>query len=318
MSSHDRSKGISRANFLKGTLAAGMALTAAPLLRAGPAFAAASSPLNEKPIPKSKTGEKLPVIGLGTRAMSKSDTKAVSGQSDVIHTLLSQGGKVIDTAANYAGGDSEEVIGEVLKAGNLRSKAFLATKFAERGKENGVRSIENSLKVLNTDQLDLMYIHNMVDIPTQLPVIEDYKARGKFRYIGISDTSDNQDELIKYLDRLDFIEFAYAADGREAENRLLPAALDKGVACFIALPLGRGRALKAVQGKEVPEWAKQELGAETFAQLLLKFVVSHPAVTTAIPSTLQAKHMTENLNAGRGVIPDAKQRERIAAIWENA
>lgn len=302
---------LTRAGFLKA--AGAVALSAALPL---PALAAGRGPLATRKIHKSKTGEQLPVIGLGTRSMSRRDAKAVSGQGDVIATLLAGGGTVIDTAANYTGGDSEGIIGEALAKTTARGKAFISTKFGERGKENGIRSIETSFKQLRTDTIDLMYIHNMIDIPTQLPNLDDYKARGKFRYIGISDTSNNQDELIKWLDRIDFIQFAYAADSREAENRLLPAALDKGVSCLIALPLGRGRALSAVKGKEVPAWAKEELGVETFAQLLLKFVVGHPAVTVAIPSTLDPKHMAENVAAGQGPIPDAKQRAKIAAIWD--
>ena len=300
---------LTRASFLKTTGALALA-SALPAL-------AAASPLAQRPIPKSKTGERLPIIGLGTRSLSRSETTAVGGQGDVIATLLGSGGKIIDTAASYTGGDSEDIIGEALAKTNARNKAFIATKFAERGKDNGLRSIATSFKQLRSDTIDLMFIHNMVDISTQLPTLEDFKARGKFRYIGISDTSDRQDELVKYLDRLDFIEFAYAADAREAEKRLLPAAMDKGVACLIALPLGRGRALNAVKGKDVPAWAKEELGVESFAQLLLKFVIGHPAVTAAIPSTLDSKHMSEDLDAGRGPLPDAKQRAKIAAIWEN-
>jgi aryl-alcohol dehydrogenase-like predicted oxidoreductase len=305
---------LTRAGFLKTAAKTASALAFAATL---PAFASVA-PLALRPIPKSKAGEQLPVIGLGTRSLSRSDIKTVSGQGDVIATLLNGGGKIIDTAASYTGGDSEDVIGEALAKTGSRNKAFIATKFAERGKENGLRSIATSFKQLRTDTIDLMYVHNMVDIPTQLPTLEDFKARGKFRYIGISDTSDRQDELTKWLDRLDFIEFAYAADSREAEKRLLPAAMDKGVACMIALPLGRGRALSTVKGKDVPAWAKEELGVTSFAQLLLKFVISHPAVTAAIPSTLEPQHMAENLEAGRGPIPDAKQRTKIAAIWENA
>jgi len=313
MSQHDPfNASLTRAGFLK--IAAGVAGAASFGL---PAWAAEAA-LNTRAIPKSKNKEQLPVIGLGTRAMRKSDAKDVAGAADVIRTLLGGGGKVIDTAASYAGGDSEEVIGEVLAKDGLRSKTFLVTKFAERGKDAGIESIENSLKILKTDVIDVMFIHNMVDIATHLPTLEDYKARGKIRYIGISDTGRDQDALIKYLDRLDFVEFAYAADSREAEKNLLPAVRDKGVACLIALPFGRGRALNVVKGKPFPEWAKAELGAETYAQLLLKFVVGHTAVTAAIPSTLNPKHMAENLAAARGPLPNEKQRAQIAAIWENA
>jgi len=309
---------VTRAAFLKGAATAVAVAAAAPLVKAMPAFAAEASGLALRTVPKSFEGHaKLPVIGLGTRSMSKTDAKAVAGQAQVITTLLDGGGKVIDTAANYTGGDSEEVIGDALAATGKRGMAFIASKYAEQTKAAGEASILNSLKVLRTNIVDLMFIHNMVAIDTQLPVLEENKGRA-LRYIGISDTSDRQDELEKYLDRLDFIEFAYAADMRGAEKRLLPAAKDKGVAVLVALPLGRGRALQAVKGKQVPEWAKKELGVETHAQLLLKFVIGHPAVTVAIPSTLDPKHMQENLAAGRGPIPDEKQRAKIAAIWEGA
>ncbi len=311
------SASLSRGDFLRAAGKAIGAVTVACALPGHVIAGAAPATMATRPIPKSANGERLPVIGLGTRSMSRKDAKAVTGQGDVIKTLLAGGGRVIDTAAGYTNGDSEAVIGEALATNNLRANAFISTKFGERGKENGIKSIEDSFKQLRTDHIELMFIHNMIDIETHLPTLEEYKAKGKFRYIGISDTSDNQDALIKYLDRLDFIEFAYAADSREAENRLLPAAMDKRVACLIALPLGRGRALNAVKGKDVPQWAKEELGVTTFAQLLLKFTVGHPAVTAAIPSTLNPAHMAENVEAGRGPIPDAKQRQRIAAIWES-
>ena len=169
---------LTRACFLR--TAGAVALSAAlPVRLALPAFAAAGGLLATKKILKSKTGEQLPVIGLGTRAMSRSDSKAAGGQSEVIATLLAGGGRVIDTAANYTGGDSEDFIGEALAKTNARSKVFISTKFAERGKENGLRSIETSFKQLRTDTIDLMYIHNMVDVPTQLPTLEDFKARGQ-------------------------------------------------------------------------------------------------------------------------------------------
>ncbi|MEQ9448325.1 MAG: aldo/keto reductase, partial [Rhodospirillaceae bacterium] len=153
---------------------------------------------------------------------------------------------------------------------------------------------------------------------THLPSLREYKEQGRIGYFGVTSTGRNQDDLTRWMDDLDFVEFAYAVDAREAEQRLLPMAADKGVATFIALPLGRGRLLSAMRGKEVPEWAKEELNCHSFAQLLLKFVVSHPNVTAAIPGTGNPRHMAENLDAGRPPLANAKQRERIAAIWENA
>jgi len=312
---------FTRAAFLKGAAKVAAVAAAAPLMKSFPVLAAAgaATPLNTRTVAKSPNASlKLPVIGLGTRSMSKTDAKAVAGQAEVINTLLDGGGKIIDTAANYTGGDSEEVIGDALAASGKRKMAFITSKYAEKTKEGGEASIANSLKSLRTDVVDLMFIHNMVAIGIQLPVLEAHKSKGVLSYLGISETSDRQDELEKYLDRLDFIEFAYAADMRDAEKRLLPAAKDKGFAVLIALPLGRGRALQAVKGKPLPEWAVKELGVESYAQLLLKFVVGNPAVTAAIPSTLNPHHMAENLAAARGAIPDEKQREKIAAIWADA
>lgn len=309
---HFLDRPVSRAAFLKGAAGTGLAFMNAGV----PAFAAPPA-LHMKLIPKSTNGEKLPVIGMGTSRTfdERGDAAAMAEKGDVLKMLIDGGASVLDTAASY--GEAEDACGELLEKLKLRNKTFIATKFGEQGRENGVRSIENSFKRLRTDKIDLMYIHNMIDIPTQLPNIEDYKSRGKFRYIGITDTSRNQDELATWIEtgRIDFVEFSYSVDYRAAEKRLLPAALDKGVAVFVALPFGRGRALKAVQNKDIPAWARAELGCETFAQLLLKFIISHPAVTVAIPATSNTKHMGENLNAGRGAMPDAKQREKIAEIW---
>ncbi len=302
--------GISRAHFLKLVGAAG-ALAAAPNL---PSFAA-ERPLVMRPIPNSKDGEQLPVIGLGT-AQDFGARREIEDKTQVLKSLLDGGGKIIDTAANYAGGSSEELIGEILGEHNLRSKAFIATKFGERGRENGIESMERSFKSLRTDLIDLMFVHNMIDVDTHLPSLRDYKDQGRIRYFGVTSTGRNQDNLTRWMDQLDFVEFAYAVDFRDAEQRLLPMAADKGVAVLIALPLGRDRPLSAMRGKEVPEWAKVELGCHTYAQLLLKFVVSHPNVTAAIPGTNNPKHMVENLDAGRGPMADAKQRERIAALWD--
>jgi aryl-alcohol dehydrogenase-like predicted oxidoreductase len=302
---------LSRAQFLKVSGAA-LLTTSLP-----PRTHAAEAPLISRPIPKSKTNEQMPIIGLGTARVfgRRGDAAEMAEKGEVLKTLLNSGARMVDTAASY--GEAEEICGEQLQALNLRSKAFVASKFGERGRENGIASIARSFKRLRTDMIDLMYIHNMVDADTHLPTIQKYKDEGKFRYIGISDTSPNQDKLIDWMDRIDFVEFSYSVGARDAEKRLLPAAKDKGVAACIAIPLGSGRHLRAMAGKDVPEWAKQELACDSFAQLLLKFVLSHPAVTVAIPATSKQKHMLDNLGAGRGPMPDAKQRERIADLWKD-
>lgn len=303
--------GISRKQFLGGAL--GVAALAA--LPGGPA--AAQTALVTRPIPKSKNKEQLPVIGLGTAQDfgAGGDPAVVEQKAQVIKELVAKGGKILDTAASYSRGGAESFSGEVMEKNNLRKQIFLATKFAERGKDAGVQAIDGAFKRLRTDMIDLMFIHNMVDADTHLPTLKAEKDKGRFRYIGISATGDGQDRLSTWIDQVDFLEFEYSVDVREAEKKLLPLAADKGVAVLVALPLGRNRLLSKVQGQTLPDWAKQELGATSFAQLLLKFVVSHPAVTAAIPGTNRPQHMIENLGAGHSPLPDAKQRERIAAIW---
>lgn len=307
---HD--KHFTRKQFLK-TVAGAAAFAALPMR----VEAAAAGAMAMRTIPKSANNEQLPVIGLGTAQDfgEGGDAALLAQKAQVIKELLARGGKIIDTAAQYSRGGAESFCGEILETNSLRDKAFVATKFAERGKQNGVDAIDAAFKRLRTDMIDLMFVHNMVDTDTHLPTLQDAKAKGRFRYIGVSSTSSNQDRLTTWMDQLDFVEFAYAVDAREAEQRLLPMAADKGVGVLVALPLGRGRLLSQVRGQEVPEWAKKELGCETHAQLLLKFVVSHPAVTAAIPGTNRPAHMIENLVAGHTPLADAKQRERIAAIW---
>ena len=303
-------RGLSRAQFLKLASAASVA-TIAPAL---PSFAA-EQPLVTRAIPKSKDGEQLPVMGLGT-AQDFGARRNIEDKTQVLKSLFDGGGKIVDTAASYARGSSEELIGELLEQHNLRSKAFIATKFGERGRENGIESMNRSFERLRADRIDLMFVHNMVDVDTHLPALRDYKGQGRIRYFGVTSTGRRQDNLTRWMDDLDFVEFAYAVDFRGAEQRLLPMAADRGVAVLVVWPLGRGRPLSAMQGKEVPEWAKEELGCHTYAQLLLKFVVSHPDVTAAIPGTNNPRHMIENLEAGRGPMASAKQRERIAALWD--
>lgn len=310
---------MTRAAFLSGAARGAVALAAclAPFA-SHTGFAAAAAPLATRPIHKSKNGERLPVIGLGTAQDfgDHSDAASMSAKSQVVKDLIGGGGKVLDTAASYS--NAEEICGEFMERLGLRDKTFVATKFGERGKDNGIASIERSMKLLRANVIDLMFVHNMIDTDTHLPTLRDYKDKGRIRYFGVTSTGPNQDQLTKWMDQIDFVEFAYSVDLREPEKVLLPTAQDKGVAVFVALPFGRNRLLNKMRGKEVPAWAREELNCQSFAQLALKFIVSHPAVTVAIPGTENPKHMIENLDAGRGVIADAKQREKIAALWDNA
>ncbi len=306
------SQDLTRSRFLKMTSAASAALLAPAL----PSIAAAE-PMATKAIPKSKDGEQLPVIGLGTaRTFSRrGDADDMASKAGVVRTLLEGGGSVIDTAAAYR--DAEELSGELVEQMGFRDRTFFATKFGKRGRENGIQSMERSFKHLRTDMIDLMYVHNMVDVDTHLSTLKDYKAQGRIRYMGVTSTGRRQDNLATWMDDLDFVEFAYSVARRGAENRLLPAAQDKGVAVFVAMPFRIGAVLRPMRDKEVPQWAREELNCHTYAQLALKFVVSHPGVTVAIPATSNPRHMAENLDAGRGPMADTKQSARIAALWED-
>jgi aryl-alcohol dehydrogenase-like predicted oxidoreductase len=303
--------GITRQQFL-GTAAGAAALAALP-----GGIQAADNPLVMRTIPKSKSKEQLPVIGLGTAQDfgAAAAPEIMEQKAQVIRELVAKGGRVLDTAEQYSRGGAEAFVGDVIEKSGLRDKIFLVTKIEERGREAGIKAMDIAFQRLRTRMIDLMFVHNMMDTDIHLPTFLEAKAKGLYRYVGVTSTGREQDQLTTWMDRIDFVEFAYAVDAREAEKRLLPMAADKGVAVLVALPLGRGRLLSKVQGQEVPEWARKELGVVSFAQLLLKFVASHPAVTAAIPGTNRPQHMIENLAAGHGPLPDAKQRERIAAIW---
>lgn len=304
---------IPRSEFLK---LIGAGAVAASL----PAWAQSGDMLS-RAIPKSSAGERLPVIGLGTYGAfrERGDAAAMDEKIQVVRALLAGGGKVIDTAEAYD--ESESLCGEIIETLGARPNTFISTKIWQTGQENGRASIENAFKVLRVETIDLMHVHNMVDAAAHLPILEDYKKQGRFRYIGMShSTPGAQNELTDWMstDKLDFVEFNFSVDVRGPEQRLLPMAADKGIGVLVAMPFGSGGLIRAMKGREVPMWAREELGCTSYAQMLLKFVVSHPAVTAAIPRTSNPRHMTDNVGAGFGPMPDAKQRERIAAIWETA
>lgn len=298
---------MSRQHFLKLASAAASVPFLTPL-----AAQAAKGPIITKAIPKS--GEKLPVIGLGT-ASSFASSQDADARREVIKTLLDNGATLIDTAPSYA--QAEEVTGNILQELGATKKTFIATKVRVEGRDNGITSFNASLEKLKTDKIDLMQIHNLVDTATHLATMRDWKKKGTFRYLGITHWQPDQQEKLADVmakEELDFVQLNYSVDVRDAEKTLLPLAKDKGIAVLVNVPLGRGKLLEAVKGKEVPAWAK-ELGCETFAQLLLKFVVSHPAVTVAIPATSKAKHMADNVGAAYGRLPDAKERQKIIEYW---
>ena len=274
---------------------------------------AQNQPLIQKKIPSS--GEAIPVIGIGTARRYedvKSDGEKVPLR-ETIRQFQTLGGKVIDSSPSY--GTAEAVVGEIVDGLKIRDSLFLATKVSLRkaGREEGMAQIEASFKRLRTDKIDLLAVHNLLDTDTQLKTIRELKTAGRVRYVGITTSFDNQYrdfEQVMKKETLDFIQVDYALDNRDAGDRLIPLAGDRGMAVMINLPFGRGRLFNAVQGKKLPEWAS-EFDCATWAQFFLKYIVSHPAITCAVPGMARPEYVVDNLGAARGRLPDAAMRQRM-------
>jgi aryl-alcohol dehydrogenase-like predicted oxidoreductase len=282
--------------------------------------AAQSQPLIEKKIPSS--GEAIPVIGIGT-ARRYEDVKSEGEKvplRETIRQFQTLGGKVIDTSPSY--GTAESVVGEIVAGLKIRDPLFFATKVSLRkgGREEGMAQIEASFKRLRSNKIDLLAVHNLLDTDTQLKTIRDLKAAGRVRYVGITTSFDNQYrgfEQVMKTEALDFIQVDYALDNRDAGDRLIPFAGDRGMAVMINLPFGRGRLFNAVQGKKLPEWAN-EFDCASWAQFFLKYIVAHPAVTCAVPGMARPEYVADNLGAARGRLPDAAMRKRMEQFIDNA
>jgi aryl-alcohol dehydrogenase-like predicted oxidoreductase len=271
--------------------------------------------MNTRPIPSS--GERLPVIGCGTYVGfdQAPGTPAYALLAGVVDALLDAGGKVIDSSPMY--GRAEETTGELLAANGRRGEAFLATKVWTRGKESGIRQMEASFRLLRTDRIDLMQIHNLVDWRTHLATLRRWKDQARLRYIGISHYTSSayaEVEAVLRAERLDFLQINYALDDRDAEQRILPLAAERGVAVIANMPFGGGGLLRGLLARPLPAWAA-DIGCASWAQLLLKFVLSNPAVTCAIPGTRRREHMEDNLRAGFGAVPSPGfWRDKLDAI----
>ncbi len=270
--------------------------------------------MNTRPIPS--TGEHLPVIGIGT--YQGFDTLPGSAKytrlPGVLDALFAAGGSVIDSSPMY--GHAEAAVGSLLK--RAHPKPFLATKVWTRGREAGITQMQRSMALLGADRVDLMQVHNLVDCKAHLATLRDWKAAGRIRYLGVTHyTASAYPDLEAVLrsERLDFVQLNYSVADRAAEQRLLPLAMERAVAVLVNLPLGSGDVLRSIQGRKLPAWAA-ELGCVSWAQLLLKYVIGHPAVTCAIPGTASAVHMADNAQAGAGPMPDEAIRQRIADCWK--
>ncbi|MGZ8781834.1 MAG: aldo/keto reductase [Thermoanaerobaculia bacterium] len=271
--------------------------------------------LNTRPIPS--TGELLPLVGIGTsRRFDVSTAEEREPLREVLRELPKLGGRLVDTAPSY--GAAESVVGDLVAELGNRKALFIATKVGagRDGAEAGLAEMNASLQRLRMPSVDLLQIHNLAGVDVMLPLIRKWKDDGKTRYIGISTSNDNQYEALEAVmkrEPLDFIQVDYALDNRGAADRILPLAKDRGMAVLVNLPFGRGRVLRPFGDKPVPDWAR-ELGIETWAQFALKYVVSHPAVTSAIPGTAKLTYLRDNLGAARGPLPDEKTRQKMAAL----
>lgn len=275
----------------------------------------ADAPLLTRAIPSS--GEKLPLVGIGTaRRYDVTSAEERAPLREVLRELPKLGGKLVDTAPSY--GVAESVVGDLVAEIGNRDKLFLATKVGagRNGVEAGLAEMNASLARLHTNKLDLLQIHNLAGVDEMLPVLRKWKDEGRIRYLGISTSNAKQYEALETImkrEKLDFIQIDYAIDNRAAEERILPLAADRGVAVLTNLPFGRGRVFQAFGDKPVPDWAR-EIGIATWAQFALKWVVSHPAVTSAIPGTAKLEYLRDNLAASRGPLPDAATRARMATF----
>jgi aryl-alcohol dehydrogenase-like predicted oxidoreductase len=281
---------------------------------------AQAQPLIQKKIPSS--GESIPIIGIGTaRRYEEIKTEAEKAPlRDTIRQFQSLGGRVIDSSPSY--GTAEAVVGELVESLKVRDSLFLATKVSLRniGRQEGITQIEQSFKKFRTNKMDLIAVHNLRDTDTQLGTLREMKQAGRIRYVGITTSFDNQYgefEQVMKKESLDFIQVDYALDNRDAGERIIPLAADRGMAVMINLPFGRGRLFNAVQGKKLPEWAN-EIDCQSWAQFFLKYIVSHPAITCAVPGMARPEYVVDNLGAARGRLPDAAMRRRMEQFIDNA
>ena len=295
-----------RRALLKAMLATSAGLVAKRL------FAAPERPsMLTRKIPSS--GEAIPVVGVGTSdafEVGASDA-ARAPIEDVMRALVEAGARVVDTSPMY--GTAESVVGDVATKLGLAGKLFLATKVWTTGRAEGIRQMEQSFAKLKTKRIDLMQVHNLVDWRTQLSTVRAWKKEGRIRYVGITHYQVHAHaelEAVMKEEPLDFVQLNYSAVTRDAEKRLLPLAADRGVAVLVNRPFEDGEIFTRVRGRALPPWAA-EIGCDSWAQILLKYVLAHPAVTCVIPATAKAAHMRDDLAAGAGMLPDQALRAKI-------
>ena len=273
--------------------------------------AAADAPLMRR-IPSS--GEEIPVIGLGTSQTFEVGAAAAARAPlrEVLEAFFAGGGRLIDTSPMYS--TAEAVLGDLMTP-EMHARAFLATKVWTRGARAGIAQMAHSEEKLRTKRLDLIQVHNLLDLDTQLATLREWKAAGRVRYLGVTHyTVSAQADLERVVSRekLDFVQLNYSPVTREAEARLLPLAAERGVAVLVNRPFEDGELFARTRGKPLPAFAA-DLDVTSWGQLILRFIASHPAVTCIIPATASVAHLKDNLAGGTGRLPDQRQREQIAA-----
>jgi diketogulonate reductase-like aldo/keto reductase len=278
---------------------------------------AASATRLARPIPA--TGEQLPVIGMGSWVTFDvgDDAAARAQRVDVLRTFFDQGGALIDSSPMYL--SSQEVIGHCLARVPDKSSLFAATKVWTMTRLLGVQQMEASRQLWSVERFDLLQVHNLLDWETHLQTLGEWKAQGRVRYIGVTTSHGRRHDEIEQImttQPIDFVQFTYNMADREAEERLLPLAAERGLAVIINRPFRRGTLFEAVGNSPLPDWAS-EIDCANWAQFFLKFIVSHPAVTCAIPATSRVDHMRENMGAAYGRLPDAEMRERMVRYFDS-
>ena len=310
---------FTRREWLRTTAAAGAAVSLSPRMLG----ALRPQDLITRAVPS--TGEQLPIIGLGSsatfRRVAGSDDVAALGE--VLKTFTANGATVFDTAPSY--GASEEVSGRLAAEMGITDQIFWATKVNVAGRGGGSADpararaqIERSFGYFGVDVIDLIQVHNLGDPPTQVGILQELKAEGRIRYLGITSTSKRQYEalgkaMVDYP--LDFIGIDYAVDNTSAADEIFPIAMDQGIGVLVYVPFGRSRLFQRASGQEVPQWAAG-FGATSWAQFFLKFAAAHPAVTCVTPATSQARHMLDNIGAAKGGLPDEDQQARMVEVVE--
>jgi diketogulonate reductase-like aldo/keto reductase len=263
------------------------------------------------------TGEKLPVIGLGSAVTFdvRPGSPQVKPLGEVLALFVKHGGKVIDSSPMY--GNAESVIGDLAGKSHLRNSLFIATKVWTKGLQEGIAQMERSLGRFQTRTIDLMQVHNLADVETQMGSLREWKARGRIRYTGITYSEDRgfgEVERNMRVQKPDFVQINYSLVDRGAAKRILPLAQELRMAVIINRPFGGGGVLQVLANKPLPAWTA-EFDCHSWAQFLLKWIVAHPAVTCVIPATNNPQHLEDNMAAGVGRLPDAKTRERMASLF---